>query len=258
MHILITNDDGAFASGIVALVEVLSKIAEVTVIAPDQNRSGVSSAISLERPLRVMETPMRIMKTPIEWYQLNGTPADCVKLALSGFLKKVPDVVISGINAGANLGDDVIYSGTVGAAIEGRHLKLPPIAVSCTGHHGKMYYDTAARVVANLVQHLQDQTLKKGLVLNVNVPNVPYEEIQGLQITRQGDRHLSEPLMPTEDGRGRRIYWLGEPGQVSDGGQGTDFHAVHSGYVSITPLHVDLTAHSMMNTVQGWVEACKI
>ena len=254
MHILITNDDGAFAPGILALVEALSEIADITVIAPDQNRSGVSSSISLEKPLRVMETPMRIMKTPMEWYQLDGTPADCVKLALSGFLNDMPDIVVSGINAGANLGDDVLYSGTIGGAIEGRFLELPPIAVSCTGHRGKMYYDSAAKVTVDLIKQLQKQKLESGIVLNLNVPNVPYKEIQGIQLTRQGDRHLSEPLMPTEDGRGRRMYWLGGPGKVSDGGKGTDFHAVHSGYASVTPLQVDLTAHSSMNVVQGWME----
>lgn len=258
MHILITNDDGAFAPGILALVEALSPIAEVTVIAPDQNRSGVSSAITLEHALRVMETPMRVMKTPMGWYQLNGTPADCVKLALSGFLDDVPDIVVSGINAGANLGDDVLYSGTVGAAIEGRFLGLPSIAISCTGHHGKMYYETAGQVAVKIVTHLQQEKLKPGMILNVNVPNVPYAELKGLQLTRQGDRQLSEPIMPTEDGRGRRIYWLGEPGKVSDGGEGTDFHAVHRGYASITPLQVDLTAHQNMNIVQKWLDKCDI
>ncbi len=258
MHILVTNDDGAFAPGILKLVDALSKIAKTTVIAPDQNCSGISSAITLETPLRVMETPMRIMKTPMSWYQLNGTPADCVKLGLSGFLTDVPDIVISGINAGANLGDDVVYSGTVGGAIEGRFLPYPAIAISNIGYHGKIYYDTAAKVAVDLVKSLQKEPLKSGIVLNVNVPNVPYKELKGVKLTRQGDRHMCEPLMPTEDGRGRRIYWLGEAGRVSDGGEGTDFHVVHGGYVSVTPLQVDLTAHQEMNTVQRWMRSCKI
>jgi len=259
MHILVTNDDGVYAPGILALVDALSEIAEITVIAPDSNRSGASSSISLETPLRVMETPMRIMKTKIAWYQLNGSPSDCVKVALSGFLDRVPDMVVSGINAGANLGDDVVYSGTVGAAIEGRFLGIPSIAVSSTGHHdNKMQYETAAKVTVNLVKHLQKNPLERGMILNANVPNLPYEELQGVQVTRQGDRHLSEPIMPTEDGRGYRIYWLGAAGKVSDGGKGTDFHAVHSGYVSLTPLQVDLTAHERMNVVQSWTDKFKL
>lgn len=257
LHILVTNDDGTFSPGILELVDALSKIAKITVIAPDKNCSGISSAITLETPLRVMETPMRVMKTPMGWYQLNGTPADCVKLGLSGFLTDVPDMVISGINAGANLGDDVVYSGTVGGAIEGRFLpKYPAIAISSIGHHGRMHYNTAAKVAVDLIESLLEKPLKSGLVLNVNVPNVRYEKLKGIQLTRQGDRHMCEPLMSTEDGRGRRIYWLGEAGKASDGGEGTDFHAVHEGYVSVTPLQVDLTAHQAMNTVQGWMEAC--
>lgn len=255
MHILITNDDGVYAPGIVALAEALAEIAEVTVIAPDHNRSGASSAITLEMPLRVQETPMRVMKTKIAWYQLNGSPADCAKVGLSGFLDKTPDMVVSGINAGANLGDDVVYSGTVGGAIEGRFLGVPSIAVSCTGHHeGQMHYSTAAKVTVSLVKHLQQNPLDPGMILNVNVPNISYENLKGIQVTRQGDRHISEPVMPTEDGRGNRIYWLGAAGKISDGSEGTDFHAVHNGYVSITPLEVDLTAHQRMNAVQKWVD----
>ncbi|MDF2939489.1 MAG: surE [Gammaproteobacteria bacterium] len=247
MHILVTNDDGVFAPGIMALAKALAGFCKVTVIAPDQNRSGVSSAITLEIPLRVQETPTG-------WYQLNGTPADCVKLALSGFMQEEPDMVVSGINAGANLGDDVIYSGTVGGAIEGRFLGLPSIAISCVGHHGKMYYETSAKIACDLVKKFMHSPMENGVVLNVNVPNVPIEEIKGMKITRQGERHFSEPLMPTEDGRGRRIYWLGDSGKVKDDSEGTDFHAVYNNYVSITPLQIDLTNYQRMNSMQKWLE----
>jgi 5'-nucleotidase len=247
VHILITNDDGIFAPGITTLAEALQKIAKVSVIAPDQNRSGVSRAITLEYPLRVM-------KTPVGWWQLNGTPADCVKLALGGFLHEQPDMVVSGINAGANLGDDVLYSGTVGGAMEGRFLKYPSIAISATAHrHDQMYYETAARVACDLVQKIVREKADPSLIFNVNVPSIPYDELKGIQITRQGDRHVSEPMMASEDGRGRRIYWLGESGKIKDGSEGTDFHAVHSQKVSVTPLQIDLTAHQQIESVRQWL-----
>lgn len=245
MHIVLTNDDGIFAPGITTLQAALSEIAQVTVIAPDQNRSGVSSAISLEMPIRVLE------RSP-NWYQVNGTPADCIKLALSGFLNEEPDMVVSGINAGANLGDDVIYSGTVGAAIEGRFLAYPSIAVSCAGK-GKLHFETAAGVVLDLIKRLQRKPLGSGLILNVNVPNVPVAELKGVQITRQGDREFSEPLKPTVDGHGRRIYWLGDVGRAKDDGEGTDFHAVYNNYAAVTPMHLDMTAHQQISTVQKWL-----
>ena len=247
MHILITNDDGIFAPGITALAEALQQIAKVSVIAPDQNRSGVSRAFTLEYPLRVMHTP-------VGWWQLNGTPADCVKLALGGFLNDQPDMVVSGINAGANLGDDILYSGTVGGAMEGRFLKYPPIAISATAHrHDQMYYETAARVACELVQKIVREKADPSLIFNVNVPSIPFDELQGYQITRQGDRHLSEPMLASEDGRGRRIYWLGESGKIKDGSEGTDFHAVHSNKVSVTPLQIDLTAHREIEKVRQWL-----
>ena len=248
VHILITNDDGIFASGIIALANALSTIAKVSVIAPDQNRSGVSRAITLENPLRVM-------KTPTGWWQLNGTPTDCVKLALGGFLDEVPDMVVSGINAGPNLGDDVLYSGTVGGAMEGRFLKYPPIAFSATGvRHDQMHYETAAQIAVELVQRFMANPPEQGIIFNVNVPSIPYAELQGIEITRQGDRHLSEPVMFAEDGRGRRIFWIGEVGQIKDGSEGTDFHAVHNNRVSITPLQVDLTAHHRLTHFQSWLK----
>ncbi|NCX93476.1 MAG: 5'/3'-nucleotidase SurE [Gammaproteobacteria bacterium] len=247
MHILVTNDDGILAPGIVALAKALSEIAKITVIAPDRNMSGVSSAISLETPLRVMEVRDN-------WYQLNGTPADCAKLALSGFLNDEPDLVVSGINSGQNLGDDVVYSGTVGAAIEGRFLGLPSIAISCAGSKEPMHFDTAAQIALKLVKNLKRQPIDPGLILNVNVPNLPLSELKGIRVTRQGERHFSEPLVPTVDGRDKRIYWLGEPGRIKDGSEGTDFHAIHTGYVAVTPMRVDMTAHQMINKMQRWVE----
>ena len=247
MHILVTNDDGIFASGILALVKALSEIANVSVVAPDQNRSGISSALTLEYPLRAM-------KTPAGWWQLNGTPADCVKLALGGFLDEIPDMVISGINAGPNLGDDVVYSGTVGGAIEGRFLKYPPIAISATGvRHDQMYYETAGRIVVDLVRRFMENPPEPGIIFNVNVPSIPYAALRGIEVTRQGDRHVSEPVTVSEDGRGRRIFWVGEVGKIKDGSVGTDFHAVHNNRVSVTPLQIDLTAHHKLPLLRDWL-----
>lgn len=248
MHILVTNDDGVFAPGITALANALSTIARVTVIAPDQNRSGVSRAITLENPLRIMQSPTG-------WWQLNGTPADCIKLALSGFLNEEPDMVVSGINAGPNLGDDVLYSGTVGGAMEGRFLKYPPIAFSAAGlRHDEMFYETAAQVAIDLVKKVISNPPEPGIIFNVNVPPIPYDQLQGIEITRQGDRHISEPVMASEDGRGRRIFWLGEPGKIKDGTEGTDFHAIHSNRVSVTPLQIDLTAHHRLAHCHDWLK----
>jgi 5'-nucleotidase len=245
MHIIVTNDDGIFAPGIICLAEALSKIAKVTVIAPDQNKSGVSSAISLETPLRVFE------KAP-GWFQVNGTPADCIKLALSGFISEEPDIVVSGINSSANLGDDVIYSGTVGGAIEGRFLRLPAIAVSCVGK-SSYHFETAAHVAVELVKRLNHHPLESGLILNVNVPNVPLVELKGIQVTRQGEREFAEPLKPTVDGHGRNIYWLGDVGRSKDDTEGTDFHAVLNGYAAVTPMQIDMTAHRKISMVQKWL-----
>jgi 5'-nucleotidase len=196
------------------------------------------------------------MKTPtgMGWWQMNGTPADCIRLALSGFLDEIPDMVVSGINAGDNLGDNVIYSGTVGGATEGRFLKYPPLAISSAGHsHDQMYYETAAKVTVEIIQKMKKKPFQPGVVLNINVPSLPYEKIQGMQITRLGDRHFGEPIIPSEDGRGRRIYWIGDTGRIKDDSEGTDFHAVHNDYVSITPLQVDLTSHKHINDLKNWL-----
>lgn len=246
MHILVTNDDGILAPGIVALAEAMGDLGRVTVIAPDRNNTGASSKISLETPLRVTEIRPN-------WFQLNGSPADCSKLALSGFMNEEPDMVVSGINDGQNLGDDCIYSGTVGAAIEGRFLGYPSVALSLASHSGD--FDAAAKYAHKIVRKIIRQKLEGELILNVNVPGLPYDEIKGMMITRQGDRHFSQPLKPTVDGRNKEIYWLGETGDIKDGGVGTDFHAIKEGYVSITPIHVDLTNHQKLNTVENWLSA---
>ena len=245
MKILVSNDDGYLAGGINALAEALSRIADVIVVAPDRNHSGASNSLTLHSPLRVH-------KVDENRYFVNGTPSDCVHLALSGFLDEDPDIVVSGVNHGANLGDDVIYSGTVAAAMEGRFLGLPAIAVSLVGRHAT-HFDTAARVASDLVTKLQKEPLPKDWLLNVNVPDRPYEELKGVESTRLGFRHRSEPLVPTRDPHGRRIYWIGPAGEGQDAGAGTDFEAVERGAVAVTPIKVDLTRHEAVSELGDWL-----
>ncbi len=247
MHILISNDDGYQAPGILALAERLGTVARVTVIAPERDRSGASNSLTLEDPIRVtMVEPER--------YRVQGTPTDCVHLAITGLMDSEPDMVFSGVNAGANLGDDVLYSGTVAAAMEGRYLGLPAVAVSLAGGPGPVHYDTAARVALHLLERLQDHPLPSDTILNVNVPDLPWDELQGFRATRLGCRHRAEPVIKEHDPRGRPIYWIGAPGSEQDSGPGTDFHAVRNGFVSVTPLQVDLTRHSALPEVGGWLE----
>jgi len=245
MKILISNDDGVHAPGLAALAKELAKIAEITVVAPDRNRSGVSNSLTLENPLRVV-------KAINGFSSVNGTPTDCVHLAVTGLLNEMPDMVVSGINEGSNLSDDVLYSGTVAAATEGRFLGLPSIAVSLSGPKCA-HYDTAAKIAKLLVERLRDQPLPFDTILNVNVPDLPYEKIKGIQVTRLGTRHLAEPTIKGTDPRGRNIYWVGQPGPEQDAGPGTDFYAVNTGFVSITPLHLDLTQYKVMEELTGWV-----
>lgn len=245
MHILLTNDDGYLAPGLACLAQALSAEAKLTVVAPDRDRSGASNSLTLDRPIRAERMDNGFIR-------VEGTPTDCVHVAISGLLASEPDMVISGINAGPNLGDDVLYSGTVAAAMEGRFLGLPAMAVSLASQQPK-YYRTAAQVVLRLLSRLQRDPLPSDTILNVNVPDVPEVRLQGLSVTRLGQRHKAEPVIRSEDPRGRPIYWIGPPGSEGDAGPGTDFHAVRFGRVAISPLQVDLTKHSALSALSKWL-----
>lgn len=246
MHILITNDDGYLAPGIEALARELSQVATISVVAPDRNRSGASNSLTLKRPLRVE-------RAPNGFYYVDGTPTDCVHLALSGLLEMSPDMVVSGINAGPNLGDDVLYSGTVAAAMEGRYLGLPAIAVSLLGSPAARY-DSAARITRRLIERLETSPLPDDTLLNLNVPDLPFDEIPAIAATRLGFRHQAESVLRQSDPYGRPVYWLGPPGEAQDAGPGTDFHAVEHGTVSVTPMQIDLTRHRGIAALQDWLE----
>jgi 5'-nucleotidase len=250
MKILISNDDGVHAPGLAHLAEALSQLGNITVVAPDRNRSGVSNSLTLDQPLRVISTSNG-------FYSVNGTPTDCVHIAVTGLLKEMPDIVVSGINEGSNLSDDVLYSGTVAAATEGRFLGLPSVAISLAGPRCE-HYDTAAQVAKNLVERLRLTPLTSDTILNVNVPDVPFSELKGIQVTRLGTRHIAEPTIKEQDPRGRKIYWIGAPGPEQDAGPGTDFYAVNSGYVSITPLHLDLTHYKVLDELSNWVQSLQV
>jgi 5'-nucleotidase len=247
MRILVSNDDGYLSTGINVLTEALEEVADVVVVAPDRNRSAASNSLTLSSPLRVKQNGENR-------YSVNGTPSDCVHLALSGFLDYEPDLVVSGINHGANLGDDVIYSGTVAAAVEGRFLGWPTIAVSLVGHK-LTHFETAARVVTNMVQKLETSALAADVILNVNVPDVPFDQLQGIRAARLGFRHKSEPIVKSQDPHGRIIYWVGPAGQGQDAGEGTDFFAISEGAVSVTPLKIDLTRHDTLPRLQEWLSS---
>lgn len=246
MKILISNDDGVQAAGILALNQAMCTLGDVTVVAPERNRSGASNSLTLENPLRAVTLENGFIA-------VEGTPTDCVHLAITGLLDSEPDMVISGINAGANLGDDVLYSGTVAAAMEGRFLGFPAIAVSLVGQQCR-HYQTAARVSQLIVERLQKEPLPADTILNVNIPDVPWSDIRGIQATRLGHRHKSEPVIRSTDPRGRPIYWVGPPGGEQDAGPGTDFHAIRENFVSVTPIHIDLTQYSALETVGHWLE----
>lgn len=246
MKILLSNDDGYQAPGLECLQQSLREIAEVTVVAPDRNRSGASNSLTLDNPLRVSEASNG-------FHYVNGTPTDCVHLGLTGLLDEDPDMVIAGINAGANMGDDVLYSGTVAAAMEGRFLGRPAIAVSLCGQDFR-YYETAARAVRFLLECRGPESLPADTILSVNVPDLPWEQLAGFQATRLGHRHRSQPVVNGQDPRGRPIYWVGPVGAEQDGGPDTDFHAVRNGYVSVTPLHIDLTRYSALHPLNDWLQ----
>ena len=245
MRILISNDDGYLAPGIIALTESLAAIAEVVVVAPDSNRSASSNSLTLERPLFVIKAQDNV-------YHVNGTPSDCVHIALTGLLPWKPDLVVSGINQGQNMGDDTLYSGTVAAAIEGRFLGLPTMAVSLVARDDG-HFDTAARVASELVMRLMRAPLHASMILNVNVPDVPYEHLRGFRVTRLGHRHRSESVVRASDPHGRAVYWVGPAGEGADAGEGTDFAAIAAGCVSITPLQVDLTRHAALAELDEWL-----
>lgn len=250
MKILVSNDDGCTAPGLRVLAAALAEHHGVQVVAPDRNRSGASNSLTILHPLR----PHRHDHGEIEGWCVDGTPTDCVHLALTGLLATPPDMVVSGINAGANLGDDTIYSGTVAAAMEGRRLAAAAIAVSCVSHTPH-HYPAAARVTVELIERLQRTPLPRDTILNVNVPDLPYEQLKGTRVTRLGHRRTAESAVQSKDPRGRSIWWVGAAGPEEDAGPGTDFHAVNNGYVSVTPLLVDLTQHSALASLKRWIEA---
>ena len=245
MRILVSNDDGVSAPGIHALASTLASIAHIDVIAPDRNRSGASNSLTLLHPLRVKQLANG-------YHSVEGTPTDCVHLALTGFFDPIADMVVSGINDGANLGDDILYSGTVAAAMEGRFLGLPAIAISMVGSNIQ-HYETAALIARQLVLKLQKHSLPSQTILNVNVPDLPIHEIKGIEVTRLGSRHRAEPVVKAQDPRGRSIYWVGPPGAEADAGPGTDFYAVTQGRVSMTPLHLDMTHYKIFDQVAHWL-----
>jgi 5'-nucleotidase len=246
MHILLSNDDGYLAKGLIALANALREHAEISVVAPDKNRSAASNSLTLEMPLRAFKEDNGFIK-------VDGTPTDCVHLAITGLLENEPDMVFAGINHGANLGDDVLYSGTVAAATEGRFLGLPAIAISLASTDDPVHFDTAAHVAVVLLQTLIQKPLPRDTILNVNVPDIAIKDLKGFQATRLGQRHKSEPVIKSSDPRGRIIYWVGPPGAEQDAGPGTDFFAINSGYVSVTPLQVDLTWYDRINTLKTWL-----
>ena len=246
MRILLSNDDGVHSPGLVALYEGLKGLGELEVVAPDRDHSGASNALTLNRPLTVEQHPNGFRS-------VDGTPTDCVHLAVNGLFDTAFDRVVSGINTHANLGDDIIYSGTVAAATEGRHLGLPAIAVSLV-NNGHFHYDTAARVVRLLLEYKQALKLGPRSILNVNVPDLPWEQLSGFRVTRLGHRERAEGAVPMTCPRGKQGYWIGAAGQGGDAGPGTDFHAVREGYVSITPVHIDMTRHEALSGLREWVD----
>lgn len=245
MRILLSNDDGYFAPGLACLATHLAAIADVVVVAPERDRSGASNSLTLDRPLN-------LRRAASGFNYVNGTPTDCVHLAVTGMLDYQPDMVISGINSGANMGDDTIYSGTVAAATEGFLLGIPAIAISLAGHE-LAHYETAAKVAVELVRRFENNTHSAPWLLNVNVPDVAYEQLQGMEVTRLGKRHKAEPVVKAQNPHGQTVYWVGAAGKAQDAGAGTDFHAISNRRVSITPLQIDLTQYGQIDAVRSWM-----
>lgn len=247
MRILLSNDDGYFAPGIESLAAHFRDIADITVVAPAQNCSGASNSLTLDRPLYLRTAPNG-------FHFVNGTPTDCVHLAVTGMVDVVPDMVVSGVNNGANMGDDTIYSGTVAAATEGYLLGIPSLAVSLVYEGEVKHYDTGARVARELALRFSTHAFGQPVLLNVNVPDVPYQQLKGMKVTRLGRRHKAEPVVRQKNPRGETVYWVGAAGGAADAGEGTDFHAVANGYVSITPLQIDLTHAAQTGTLETWLK----
>jgi 5'-nucleotidase len=245
VRILVSNDDGYFAPGITALAEALRKLGEVTVVAPERDRSGASNSLTLDRPLTVR-------RAPNGYFSVNGTPTDCVHIAITGLLDFVPDMIVSGINLGANMGDDTIYSGTVAAATEGYQLGIPSIALSLAGKEGK-HFEGAVAVALELVERFRRAPPPEPVLLNVNVPDVPQAELRGMEVTRLGKRHKAEPVVKLTTPRGETAYWIGPAGGAADAGPGTDFHAIDNRRVSVTPLRMDLTHTAQLAAAKEWL-----
>ncbi|MGV0999178.1 MAG: 5'/3'-nucleotidase SurE [Fluviibacter sp.] len=245
MNILLSNDDGYFATGLRVLHESLSSLGHIEVVAPERDRSGASNSLTLDRPLTLRTAPNGFKF-------VNGTPTDCVHLAVTGLIETLPDLVVSGINHGANMGDDTVYSGTVAAATEGYLLGVPAMAVSLVGKVG-CHFETAAQVARILSEKLLAQPFGQPVLINVNVPDVPFEQLMGMRVTRLGKRHKAEPVIKTTNPRGETVYWVGPAGAAQDAGPGTDFHAVGEGYVSITPLRLDLTHTDQLPQLHDWL-----
>ena len=246
MRILLSNDDGYFAPGLAGLAEALHGLGEVVVVAPEQNRSGASNSLTLDRPLLLKQAASG-------FYFVNGTPTDCVHLAVTGMLDELPDIIVSGINNGANMGDDTIYSGTVAAATEGFLLGIPSIAISLTSFEGNNFA-TAGRVARELVERFVRDPIREPVLLNVNVPDIPYSKLNGMEVTRLGRRHKAEPVVKMTSPRNETVYWVGAAGAAADSGPGTDFNAVERGVVSITPLQIDLTHSAQLPSIRQWMQ----
>ena len=247
MKILVSNDDGYFAPGITLLAEALGQLGEVTVVAPERDRSGASNSLTLDRPLTVR-------RAPNGYYSVNGTPTDCVHIAVTGLLDFLPDIVVSGVNLGANMGDDTIYSGTVAAAAEGYLLGIPSVAVSLTSKTGE-HFQSAIGVAVQIVERFKRRPFAQPVLLNVNVPDVPPESLRGIEVTRLGRRHKAEPVVKLQTPRGETAYWIGPAGGAADAGPGTDFHAVEAQRVSVTPLRMDLTHNAQLTLAKDWMAA---
>lgn len=245
MRILLSNDDGYFAPGLACLAESLSQIAEIIVVAPERDRSGSSNSLTLDRPLS-------LRKSHSDFYYVNGTPTDCVHLAVTGMLDIMPDMIVSGINKGANMGDDTIYSGTVAAATEGFLLGIPSLAVSLVDV-SRGNYAAAARVAVDMVERFKKNEIQSPVLLNINVPDIEYQQLQGIEVTRLGRRHKAEPVIKSQNPRGETVYWVGAAGPAQDAGEGTDFYAVQHHRVSVTPLQIDLTRYDQLDLITSWL-----